>query len=97
MVDSAPGAIWEVGTGRSEAYMLWQEATAKAAQEAESAGDSQTADRLLAQLERAYASDLRRSALEGSKVFAEAVQKASSPTAPQANQYTDLLDIVRTR
>ncbi|MBD8478950.1 hypothetical protein [Microbacterium sp. CFBP 8794] len=61
---AVPDASWEVGSGESEAYLVWQEAVAFAANEAQSRGDLDEADRMLSLLEAGYSSNTRKRALE---------------------------------
>lgn len=64
LLDRVPGAYWQRGRGVSEAYMIWQRAVAAEALEGHQRGDIQHTERHLDLLERGYATEVRKAALE---------------------------------
>ncbi|WP_341941512.1 hypothetical protein [Microbacterium sp. LWH10-1.2] len=64
IASASPDARWERGTGRSEAYFFWHEATVSAAEEASARGDVAESHRLLDTLDAGYESNLRKAVWE---------------------------------
>jgi hypothetical protein len=78
LLEIAPETLWEVGTGRSQAYMMWQAAIVDAAESASANGDNDEAERLLHLLENAYDSATRQDAIEDPQgnIMTEAIEAA---------------------